>query len=103
MTPPAYISETRWLQVINDAGLFLDSWGAKLAAMGWESPEVFGVHPRCPEARLDTRGLVWALQGRKIIALAKDQVVIETENGNKQTISRRVETEGVVAWELAQT
>ena len=100
MAPPASIPEARWLQVLNDAGLFLDGWAAKMAVFGWSTLEVFGVHPRRPEARLDTRGLVWALQGRKVLAASADSVVIETENGNRQSIYRCVGTEAVPFWEL---
>ena len=103
MTPPASIPEGRWLQVLNDTGLFLDSWGAKLAIFGWRTvPEVFGVHPERSEARLDSRGLVWALQGRKVLSVTAEQVAIETENGSRQSIYRRVGTETVPVWELRE-
>ena len=63
---------------------------------------MFGVHPKRSEARLDSRGLVWALQGRKVLAVTAEQVASETENGSRQSIYRRVGPEAVPVWELRE-
>jgi hypothetical protein len=52
MSQPEGKTEAEWHQAINDAGLFLDSFGAKAAAFGWSPDDVFSRH-----------GLVWALKG----------------------------------------
>jgi len=99
LTPPQSVSEQRWLQVIDDAGRFLDSWGPKLAALGWSIGEVFGVHPSRPELRRG--GLIWHLRGRRVLAASKDSVTIETSNGPQQRIYRMAKDEHVHIWEIA--
>jgi len=100
LTPPASVTEQRWLQVIDDAGRFLDSWGAKLAALGWQVGETFGVHPARPELRRG--GLIWHLRGRRVLAASRDSVTIETGNGQRQRIYRLADPEHVHIWELGQ-
>ena len=55
---PLSVPDAEWRRAIDDAGLFLDAWGADAAAMGWSAGELFDV-PR------DGRpgGLVWQLKG----------------------------------------
>lgn len=101
MERPASIPENRWLQVIDDAGRFLDSWGAKLAAFGWSAPEVFGVHPSRPEVRRG--GLVWHLRGCKVLAACEDRVIVESKSGNKQSIYSRVNEDCCLFWQLETT
>jgi hypothetical protein len=48
-------NEAEWYQAINDAGLFLDSFGAKAAAFGWSPDDVFAAS-----------GLAWALKGASV-------------------------------------
>jgi hypothetical protein len=55
MTRPEGTKEADWYQAINDAGLFLDSFGAKAAAFGWSPDDVFAGH-----------GLAWALKGATV-------------------------------------
>ncbi|ANY78463.1 hypothetical protein BB934_09660 [Microvirga ossetica] len=58
MSPPEVKSEAEWHQAINDAGLFLDAFGAKAAAFGWSPDDVFSGH-----------GLAWALKGATVTAI----------------------------------
>jgi hypothetical protein len=55
MTQPEGTNEAVWHQAINDAGLFLDSFGAKAAAFGWSPDDVFS-----------ESGLAWALKGATV-------------------------------------
>jgi len=50
-----------WRSAINDAGLFLDAWGADAAALQWRSDELFSA-PR--EGRAG--GLIWRLRGLRV-------------------------------------
>ena len=49
-------------------------------------------------------GLLWLVNGGKIIELHRDRAIIETERGARQSYRRRPVEVGrvVLAWELAQ-
>jgi hypothetical protein len=65
---PLSLAESEWWQAIDDAGLFLDAWGANAAAMLWGSGELFDVpHEGRPG------GLVWQLKGCRVSALGTDK------------------------------
>ena len=49
------------LQVIDDAGRFLDAWGQEAERLGLS-----------PDALLGPGGLVWALKGRSVVALTRE-------------------------------
>ncbi len=63
---PFSVDDAVWRLAINDAGLFLDAWGANAAAMRWSTGELFDV-PR--EGR--PGGLVWRLKGERVKALGE--------------------------------
>ena len=57
---------------------------------------------RCLAGGRDHAGLIWLLDGHKIVALTADTAVIETAAGARQTYRRlAIEADQVVlAWEL---
>ena len=63
---------------------------------------MFGADLRAPWARVDHAGLLWLLQGNKLVVLSEDRAVIETQTGSRLTYYRRENmTDGVVvAWDL---
>ena len=65
---PLSVHPDAWRRAINDAGLFLDSWGADAAAMHWSAGELFDV-PRAGRPG----GLVWQLNGERVKALGEDR------------------------------
>jgi hypothetical protein len=86
---PACVPEDRWHQAIVDAKAFTSKWGAQAQAFGWTERELFGL-PDVPDkprpsyqrlSRYDQTGLVWLLQGRRVVALTKGTAGIETANG----------------------
>jgi hypothetical protein len=87
---PEYVEPERWQQCLIDAQRFLASWGDKAAALGWTADELFGLHepPARPHpsysrlSRYDCTGLLWLLQGRRVVALTADTSAIECGNGN---------------------
>ena len=91
---PAHVPEDRWRQAIVDATAFTSKWGAQAHALGWMERELFGLPdvPARPRpkyqrvSRYDQTGLVWLLQGRRVVELTKDKAVIETPTG---TVSYR--------------
>jgi hypothetical protein len=100
--PPAYVPLTRWRQFIGDAGRFLDEkWPARAAALGWEPLDLFGCDRHRPFARIDRAGLLWLLNGGRLLDLSGDQAVIERPGGVRQTFRRVLSPAGkVLAWDL---
>jgi hypothetical protein len=93
----------RWLQFIDDCGRFLDGgWAGRAAALGWTPLDLFGCDRNKPFARLDRQGLLWLLNGCKLIALSEATAVIETPTGARLTFYRhRVASGAVLAWSLS--
>jgi len=58
MTPPPGLSVPRWLQAVDDAGRFLDTFRQKAQALGWTSDDLFRPN-----------GLVLGLQGAHVTRL----------------------------------
>jgi hypothetical protein len=101
--PPADVPPHRWLRFIDDCGHFLDGgWAARVTALGWGPLDLFGCKRERPFARLEHAGLLWLLNGRKLVALTANGAVIETPSGNRQTYRRSpIEIGNVaLAWEL---
>ncbi len=96
-------TEERWVRLIDDAGRFLDRWAVQVAAMGWTTLEVFGVHPNKPDARTDMKGLVPCIGGAEVVAVSADSVTIQTPSGSRQRIFRRADDQSlgrVRLWEI---
>ena len=100
--PPCDISPKRWLRFIDDCGRFLDEgWGHHATALGWAPLELFGCDRIRPFARLDRAGLLWLINGGKLLALTDDTAAISAPGGGSLTFYRRqLETGGVLAWEF---
>jgi hypothetical protein len=65
---PLLLAESDWRRAIDDAGRFLDAWGAHAAAMRWGAGELFDM-PRGGRRG----GLVWQLKGQRVEALGDDR------------------------------
>jgi hypothetical protein len=101
--PPSGVPHKRWQRFIGDARLFLDRWGGQAAGLGWESHDLFGCDLGRPFARIDQCGLLWLLNGARVVMLSEDAAAIETPTGARQTRRRKPAEPGrVLAWELAQ-
>jgi hypothetical protein len=102
--PPSEMSSKRWFQFIDDCGRFLDGdWADRAEELGWGPLELFGCDRVKPYARLDRAGLLWLLNGGKLVALTVVTATIETTGGARQTYRRcPIEVDAVApAWELA--
>jgi hypothetical protein len=101
--PPGGVPPRRWLTFVGDVGRFLDSpFCAVAAALGWGPHDLFGCDRDWPFARIDQAGLLWLLNGGKLIALAESTAVIEWQTGSRQTYRPKPNEPGrVLAWELA--
>jgi hypothetical protein len=101
--PPGEVPARRWLRFVDDVGLFLDSpFCARAAALGWGPYDLFGCDRDRPFARIDYLGLLWLLDGGRIIALTANTAIIKTSNGSIRTYRRRTRNEPsrLLAWEL---
>jgi len=100
--PPGDVPLVRWQRFVDDVGRFLDGgWAAKAAALGWGPLDLFGCDREKPFAQIDQAGLLWLLNGNKLVALSEDAAGIETRTGARQTYRRKPSELGqVLAWEL---
>jgi hypothetical protein len=99
--PPADVPPRRWQRFIDDIGLFLDRWAAYATALGWNPFDLFGCDRDRPFARIDKAGLLWLLNGKRVVMLGEDVAVIETPTGARQTYRRTLMQAGqVLVWEL---
>jgi hypothetical protein len=100
--PPDNVPQRRWLQFIDDCGTFLDEgWPARAAALGWGPLDLFGCDRQRPWARIDQLGLLWLLNGRRVVALTADIAIIETPGGGRLVYRRAPSDAGqVLAWDL---
>src|SRR5271163_4790220 len=66
---PMAVSDAQWSRALDDAGRFLDAWGAEAAALQWNAGDLFDVpHEGQPG------GVVWQLKGERVDALGADHV-----------------------------
>lgn len=102
--PPGDVPPKRWQRFIDDVGHFLDSpFCAVAAALGWGSLDLFGGDRDRPFARIDHMGLLWLLNGERLIMFADDAATIEIATGARQTWRRRPSEPGrMLAWELSR-
>ena len=100
--PPGDVPPKRWVRFIDDIGLFLDDgFAAKAAALGWGPHDLFGCDRDRPFARVDSAGLLWLLNGDKLVALSENTATIERRTGARQTYRRKRSSPGqVLVWEL---
>jgi len=104
MPKPSNVSARRWRLAVDAAGRFCDQWAAKAAALGWSTLDIFGVDRLKPVDALYTAGLIWILQGKVIVAISDDAVIVETVSGIRQSYRPRQDTDDssrrVLLWEL---
>ncbi len=100
--PPGDVPLKRWQRLVDDVGRFLDSpFCAVAAALRWGPHDLFGCDRDRPYARIDQAGLLWLLNGDRLVMLAENTATIETPTGARQTWRRKPSEPGrVLAWEL---
>jgi hypothetical protein len=100
--PPRHVPPQRWLRFINDCGRFLDGgWAARAAALGWGPLQLFGCDRKRP-FYIPHRGLLWEVNGGRLVELHRDRAIIEVNGGARQCYKRQPVEVGRVAlaWEL---
>ena len=88
MPPHPDWPEEGWAVLREDALQFFQKWAGQAHRLGWEAPDLFGVHAEAPHARLDGMGLVPLLCGRSVVAITKDSAAITAISGGTLTFRR---------------
>lgn len=100
MPCPQSFDPRRWATLQADAMAFLGRWAATAHALGWSTLDVWGAHPRAPDARHDMKGLVLLIGGDEITAITADAARLHTFSGAVLTAYRRPVSGAVPVWEL---
>ena len=90
--PPTDVPGHRWRQFVSDCDSFLNSsenWAERAAELGWDARALFGCHRNYPLMHLGTAGLLWAINGGKLVELHRDWAVIELPVNRSQRIFYR--------------
>src|SRR5262249_33753871 len=98
--PPTDVPRHRWRQFVSDCHSFLNSsenWAERAAELGWDTRALFGCHRNYPLMHLGSAGLLWAINGGKLVELRRDWAVIEVPvNRSQRIFSRRYVAAGKV-------
>jgi hypothetical protein len=82
---PELVPVDRWQQAVADGRHFLAHWGEQAEALNWTARDLFGLHQPAEKphpsysrlSRYDETGLVWLLQGRRVLALTEATAAIQ--------------------------
>jgi len=98
--PPAF-GKAEWVLFIDDCRAFLAEWIDEAMTIGWTANELFG-WPSSPYARrLDLRGLVTLLRGRRVAALNSRAAVISNRIGPPNVFRRDFDLSTArLAWDV---
>jgi hypothetical protein len=93
---PDLVPVDRWQLAVEDGRRFLVRWGDQAHALGWTARDLFGLLT-VPEhakpsfnrlSRYDETGLIWLLDGRKVLALTAETAAIQNPSGSITTYRR---------------
>ena len=101
--PPRDVPSKRWQTFVDECGRFLDGgWAKTAASIGWGPLDLFGCDRERPFARVDHAGLLWLVNGDRVVELDRHVAVIERRTGARQIFRRRPVAVGEVAlaWEM---
>jgi hypothetical protein len=87
---PGDVPQRRWVQFLDDARAFCVSGFAEQAkALGWTAIDLFGCDDARPFARIDCMGLIWLLNGDRLVALTAQSAAIETKTGTRTSFRKK--------------
>jgi len=91
--PPSDIPPHRWRQFVDDCNNFLSSaenWAARATRLGWDAVALFGCRRNRPLDHLGSAGLLWVVNGGRLLELHRDWAVVELAvNGSRRVFHRR--------------
>lgn len=100
----AGIGAQRWDSFGRSCRRLLIEKGATLHAAGWDSLDLFGLHPTVPEAAPDCWGVAWLLRDFSLGEITAETVSLIAGEGvstRARKMARQARIEAVVAWKLA--
>ncbi len=89
---PADVPLIRWRQFLGDCYTFLNSsenWPERAAMLGWDALALFGCHRARPLDHLGHAGLLWPVNGGRLVELHRDWAVIERSAGKSRHVYHR--------------
>jgi hypothetical protein len=91
--PTTDISPHRWRLFLDDCYRFMspsENWAERAAALGWDDRALFGCRRNRPLDHLGSAGLLWGINGGKLLELRRDWAVIElAANRSRRVFQRR--------------
>jgi hypothetical protein len=90
--PLLHIPRYRWRQFVDDCTSFLNSpenWAERAVALGWDATALFGCMGNHPLLHLGSAGLLWAIDGGRLVELHRDWAVIDRPVNRSQRIFYR--------------
>jgi hypothetical protein len=87
---PDRVPTDRWQRAVEDGRAFLARWSDQARALGWTARDLFCLLS-VPEhakpsfnrlSRYDETGLIWLLDGRRVVALTENMAAIQSPSGN---------------------
>src|ERR1700738_4725594 len=91
--PPNDVPRHRWRQFVDDCKNFLSSpenWAERAARLAWDAMALFGCAPKRPLDYLGSAGLLWAINGGRLLELHREWAVIDVPvHGSQRTYYRR--------------
>jgi hypothetical protein len=88
---PSDVPRHRWRQFVDDCKRFVASdWAGRAAQLGWNAMSLFGCAPKRPLDYSGSAGLLWALNGGRLVQLHRDWAVIDVPvNRSERVFYRR--------------
>jgi hypothetical protein len=103
---PIGIRRHRWWQFVDDCNLFLASThngAARAATLGWDTYALFGCGPGHPLDHLGSDGLLWNMNGGRIVELHRGWATLEVPGRESRISYNRLRIDapnGRLPWEL---
>lgn len=101
---PAGVSSDRWRRFVDDCGVFLDGgWAARAHDLGWSPLDLLGCDRRHSFIDIESSGLLWQIEGAKLILLTRYTAVVEDANAKSTRFVKLPVRAGLVlAWRPVQ-
>ena len=90
--PPNDVPRHRWRQFVDDCKRFLSSsenWAERADQLRWDAMALFGCAPHRPLDYSGSAGLLWAMNGGRLLELHRDWAVIDVPVTRSQRIFSR--------------